>query len=139
MKDEVEQEAFYMNLTAEHLREYAAAVEGKGAVPFSSKRLRERGRELLTELEKTRKDITDIAERHEYENGETEEGERIKAVSLDVAGEVGSLAATFDLATGELPGYNNAERGSEDVAQDFKRTAEYLEKLAERLSKIPVK
>jgi len=139
MKDEVEQEVFYMKLTVEHLREYGAAVEEKGAVPFSSERLREQGRELLKELDKTRKDISDLAERYDYENGETEEGEQIKGIAADVSGEAGALAATLDLATGELPGYNNAARGSEDVAHDFKKTAKNLENLATRLSKVPVK
>jgi hypothetical protein len=35
------------------------------------------------------------------------------------------LCATIDLATGELPGYGDPERGSADVAKDFMKTSEY--------------
>jgi len=138
VRDDVAQEADYMKSAAENLREYAVSVQEKGAVPFSSEQLRKRGRELLKQLESTRRAISNLAQRYEDENGKSDAGEEIKKIAAEVAGEVGGLCATVDLATGELPGYSKADRGSADVARDFMKASEYLQRLATRLAKLRV-
>jgi len=65
-----------------------------------------------------------------------DEAEQIKAVANDLAGELGSLHATIDIATGELSGFKADSRTSAAVAKSFTNVSRYLERLAERLEKI---
>jgi len=138
VRDDVAKEADYMKITAENLRAYALSVQEKGAVPFSSKQLRKRGRELLKELESTRRNISNLGQLYEEENGKSDAAEEITKVAAEIAGEIGGLSAILDLATGELPGYSNADRGSADVGKDFMKTSEYLRRLATRLARLRV-
>jgi hypothetical protein len=139
MKDEIAREIGYMEIAAEALHNYGIELRAKETQPFSSKReagLREKANELIQTLQTTAKDVHELAERYEWANGETEEGSDIKAIGDEVAGEVGGLGATCDLATGELPRWGGTSRSMADAGTDFMRASETLKRLATRLEKI---
>ena len=141
MKAEVVQEVGYMEMLIERLNDYGGLLQGNGDLPLSklSESVQEQASELVGQVNRTHKDIKDLAERYEWSNGETEEGSAIMNIAIDVVAEVGSLGAVADMATGELPGWGNPNKSAAEVGRDFIRTANYLKKLADRLEKIKVK
>ena len=135
--DELAREVEYMELQVRALQDYANELTEKGNLPFSSTdgpTLLKRGSELVRQLETTRKDVSGLAERHEWEHGDTPEGAEIKQVGYGVAGEVGSLSAIVDLATGEPRDYSMA-----GVGKDFIKASETLKRLAAQLGKVQIK
>lgn len=141
VKDEIAREVEYMNLAVQELHDYATTLIEKGDVPFSSKtaqNLRERGSELIHTMEKTGADISDLAGRYECGSGETPEGDEIKQVAAEVAGEVGGLYGIFDLSTGKLPGYGDRKTGMADVGRDFMTASKNLKKIAARLAQLRI-
>lgn len=89
-------------------------------------------------MERTQRDVRDLAERYEEENDETPEGEEIKKIAGAIAGELGGLYAVVGLATGELHPFGDKNRSAKNVAGDFRRTGDYLMRLSEKLRKTPV-
>ena len=76
MKDEVAREVECIKMTVQALHDFGTALKQKGDVRFAGvdQEVRAQASELAKHLDKTRTDTSELAERYEFENGETPEG-----------------------------------------------------------------
>jgi hypothetical protein len=92
---------------------------------------------LLTgQVDRTGRAISKLADRCEAASVETSEVRALRDVAVELAGEIGSLAAIVVLATGELPGRGNSSKTCKDVGTDILREARNLQRPALHLSRV---
>ncbi len=91
---------------------------------------------LTRQIERTQRAVSELSKRCEAANIPSSEIKALRDVAAEIAGEIGSLAAIIDLATGELPGWGNANKAWIVIGADILRTARDLRRPAIQLSRV---
>ncbi|HZQ45266.1 MAG TPA: hypothetical protein VFA99_18595 [Acidobacteriaceae bacterium] len=124
--------------------EYALAALGielrnAAGTPFSTEEAQSfssRAVPLTGQVERTMRAISKLADRCEAANVKTSEIRALRDVAVELAGEIGSLSAIVDIATGELPGWGNPNKTRNEIGIDILRAARELQRPALHLSRI---
>jgi len=112
-------------------------VDGEAAVPAdeASRTLLAEALALSRQIEGIGRAVSELAKRCDAASMQSSEINALRDVAAEIAGELGSLAAIVDLATGEIPGCKDC-RPRKEVGGDILRTARDLRQPALKLSRI---
>ena len=106
-------------------------LSAEGAQAFRSEALA-----LTRQIERTQRAVSELAKRCEAASVPSSEIKPLRDVAAEMAGEIGSLAATIDLATGEVSNWGNANKTGTEIGADILRTARDLRRPALQLSRV---
>jgi len=138
MEDEIVRLVERIESNADHLQQLGRELmDGEATIP-SDEAPRARLAEALAlsrQIEVTRRAVAELAKRCDAASMQSSEISALRDVAAEIAGEIGSLAAIVDLATGEIPGCNDC-RPRKDVGDDILRTARDLRQPALKLGRI---
>ena len=139
MEDEIARLVERIESDANALQTLGFELTDAEATPLSadgSQAFRSRALPLMRQVEQTRRAITELANRCGATSVESSEVTALRNVAVEVAGEIGSLSAIVDLATGELSGWGNPNKSRKEIGADILRTARDLRRPALLLSRV---
>jgi hypothetical protein len=129
MEDEIARLIDRIEANANALQTLGVELTNAEATPFSAEEARAFGSMALSltrQVGRTERAIAELANRCEAASAESSEVEALRDVAVELAGEIGSLSAIVDLATGELPGWGNPNKTRKEIGADILRTAREL-------------
>lgn len=139
MEDEVAQLVESIESHADALKRLGSELTSDGTTrlsPEEAQAFRSEARALYRKVESAQRGISRLAKRCEAASVESSEITALRGVSVGIAGELGSLAAIIDLASGELPGWGNPNKTENEIGADILRAARDLRPLAVQLGRV---
>ena len=147
MEDEIAQLVESIESNADALKRLGTELTGDGTTRLSAEAaqtfrsqvsFRSRALALYRKVESAQRAISRLAKRCEAASVQSSEITALRDVSVRIAGELGSLAAIIDVATGELPGWGNPNKTENEIGADILRSARDLrDRKSTRLNSSP--